>query len=471
MFGATTNRSTNLNLEQDVDDLLRFDAPTAGTPRWLRKQRSCTASQTGDRFIPHRGSMDMGLAHFHLTKENSHPNADTSPSKEGYKATLANELLDGKTSSKILSFKSKAPSAPEGYQNNLRVLYTNNNAGGPRKASRHIAQTAERILDAPELVDDYYLNLLDWNSSNLLSIALGQSVYIWNATTSEINHLFESENAEAHPTAVSWVNEGNFLAVGTNNAEVQIWDVEKQRQIRSMKGHLARVGALSWNNHVLSSGSRDTMIFNHDVRLADHHIGTLQGHSEEVCGLKWSPDGTQLASGGNDNLLNIWDSESVSTGRPQFQLTHHNAAVKALAWCPWQRHLLASGGGTADRCIRFWNTMTGACVNTIDTKSQVCSIQWSKHSKELVSSHGFSQNQLCVWKYPTMTKQAELTGHTSRVLHLALSPDGTTICSAAGDETLRFWKVFEGEARTVGSGGVGVKKELPQTSFRRANLR
>ncbi len=139
--------------------------------------------------------------------------------------------------------------------------------------------------------------------------------------------------------------------------------------------------------------------------------------------------------------------------------------------CPFQRNLLASGGGTADRCIRFWNTATGSCTNTVDTKSQVCSIQWSKHSRELVSSHGFSQNQLIVWNYPTvcffsysevllaymmkdqthqdipihqqMTKVAELTGHTSRVLHMATSPDGTTVVSAAGDETLRFWKVFE----------------------------
>ena len=39
---------------------------------------------------------------------------------------------------------------------------------------------------------------------------------------------------------------------------------------------------------------------------------------------------------------------------------------------------------------------------------------------------------------------AELTGHTSRVLHMAQSPDGTTICSAAADETLRFWKILSG---------------------------
>jgi WD40 repeat protein len=42
-----------------------------------------------------------------------------------------------------------------------------------------------------------------------------------------------------------------------------------------------------------------------------------------------------------------------------------------------------------------------------------------------------------------MKKIADLRGHTSRVLHLAMSPDGTTVASAAADETLRFWKVFQ----------------------------
>ena len=82
----------------------------------------------------------------------------------------------------------------------------------------------------------------------------------------------------------------------------------------------------------------------------------------------------------------------------------HQAAVKALAWCPFERNVLASGGGTADRCIKLWNSANGACLNSVDTGSQVCSLLWSKHQKELVSSHGFSQNQLCLWHYPSMTK-------------------------------------------------------------------
>jgi cell division cycle protein 20 (cofactor of APC complex) len=184
------------------------------------------------------------------------------------------------------------------------------------------------------------------------------------------------------------------------------------------------------------------MIFHHDMRSTGARTVCLQGHQQEVCGLKWSPNGMQLASGGNDNILNIWDARSTS---PRFTLTQHEAAVKALAWCPFQSNLLASGGGTADRKIRFWNTGNGQCLGDVDTKSQVCALQWSIHDKELVSSHGFTHNQLILWKYEghgTVSKIAELTGHRSRVLHLAQSPDGTTVVSGAADETLRFWRIF-----------------------------
>ncbi len=76
----------------------------------------------------------------------------------------------------------------------------------------------------------------------------------------------------------------------------------------------------------------------------------------------------------------------------------------------------ATGGGTADRTIRFWNTRTGVCLNSIDTHSQVSSLVWSKNSscREIVSSHGYADNQLTVWKYPSLTKVTELKGHDQR---------------------------------------------------------
>ena len=306
--------------------------------------------------------------------------------------------------------------------NSLSGLYSSNAGegagaeGAKRKVFRHIPQAPDKILDAPAMVDDYYLNLLSWSAKNVLAVALGQSVFLWNASTGGIQELMKASSEDDYVTAVAWAEDGQHVAVGLSDSTVGIFDATTLAQKRTLRGHSNRVGALAWNGSLLSTGSKDTTVLNHDIRIRHHVVSTLAGHEQEVCGLAWSPSGQQLASGGNDNLLHIWDaaqlggSASAAARGPAHQpsylhrIDQHQAAVKALAWCPFQGNVLASGGGTADRCIKFWNTHTGALLNSIDTGSQVCALQWSKHDRELLSSHGYSQNQLCLWKYPSMAK-------------------------------------------------------------------
>ncbi|KAG2838688.1 Protein FIZZY-RELATED 2 [Phytophthora cactorum] len=321
---------------------------------------------------------------------------------------------------------------------------------------RRIARTPFKVLDAPSLQDDFYLNLVDWSATNIVAVGLSSCVYLWSACTSKVTMLCDLGPSDS-VTSVSWSQRGTHLSVGTNSGEVQIWDVSAGKKIRTMTGHLARVGTLGWSGQSLASGSRDRTILMHDMRTQEPFQSKLAGHKQEVCGLKWSFDGRQLASGGNDNKLLIWNVQSMSSSlqgdatTPLARFNEHSAAVKAIAWSPHQHGLLASGGGTADRCIRFWNTQTLTALPFVDTGSQVCNLMWSKNANEVVSTHGYSLNQIIVWKYPTMTKLATLTGHTFRVLYLAMSPDGQTIVTGAGDETLRFWNAFPSTKAQRGS--------------------
>jgi len=317
------------------------------------------------------------------------------------------------------------------------------------------------------MMDDYYLNLLSWSATNVLAVALSQSVYLWDASTGGIKELMTLPATDDHVTSVSWIQQGgNHLAVGTADNTVQLWDAAAGKQVRSLRGHSGRVGALSWNNHILTSGSKDTTILNHDVRIQNNVVGSMKNHTQEVCGLAWSPDGSYLASGANDNTLCLYDNASTmsANAQPRHILNEHQAAVKALAWSPHERNLLASGGGTADRCIKFWNASSGSLMNSVDTGSQVCALQWSPFEKEILSSHGYAENQLCLWKYPTMARTKELKGHTSRVLHMATSPDGSMVCSAAADETLRFWNVFASDGKRKSESTISTTGSLSRSS-------
>ncbi|KAF0739348.1 hypothetical protein Ae201684_004917 [Aphanomyces euteiches] len=312
-------------------------------------------------------------------------------------------------------------------------------AAQPTAKERKIAKVPFKILDAPALQDDFYVNVVDWSAWNVLAVGLGAAVYLWSACTSKVTKLCDFSPFDT-VASVTWTQRGSqLLAVGTNSGLVQIWDTVECKLVRTMLGHLERVGTLAWSSQLLATGSRDKTICLRDIRIPADLTSKLQGHSQELCGLKWSFDDQQLASGGNDNNLLIWNCHAP---HPLARFTDHTAAVKALAWSPHTPGLIASGGGTADRCIRFWNTLQGTPLHAVDTGSQVCNLLWSKNSNEVVSTHGYSLNQVIVWKYPTMQKVATLTGHTYRVLYLSMSPDGQTIVTGAGDETLRFWNAF-----------------------------
>ncbi|XP_048568892.1 protein FIZZY-RELATED 3-like [Triticum urartu] len=381
-----------------------------------------------DRPSPGSGSRDDGSAYSRLLRAELFGDA-SSPGGDRQDSPGSNNLFRFKTD------RSSAPSSPF-----AEKLDCAGGAGSPppKKAPRKVPKTPHKVLDAPSLQDDFYLNLVDWSSQNMLAVGLGTCVYLWSASSSKVTKLCDLGPRDS-VCAVHWTREGSYLAVGTSLGDVQIWDSSRCKRIRNMGGHQTRAGVLAWNSTILSSGSRDKNILQHDIRVPTDYISKFSGHRSEVCGLKWSHDDRELASGGNDNQLLVWNQRSQ---QPVLRLTEHTAAVKAITWSPHQHSLVASGGGTADRCIKFWNTANGNMLNSIDTGSQVCNLAWCKNVNELVSTHGYSQNQIMVWKYPSMSKVATLTGHTLRVLYLATSPDGQTIVTGAGDETLRFWNIF-----------------------------
>jgi len=151
----------------------------------------------------------------------------------------------------------------------------------PRKVPRKISTVPYKVLDAPALQDDFYLNLVDWSSLNVLAVGLGTCVYLWSACTSKVTKLCDL-GPDDSVTSVSWTQRGTHLAVGTSVGEVQIWDAAKCQTTRTLSGHQARVGTLCWSGHTLSSGSRDRLILQRDVRVAEHFTTKLCGHKQEV---------------------------------------------------------------------------------------------------------------------------------------------------------------------------------------------
>lgn len=350
----------------------------------------------------------------------------------------------------VASFKRKA------YSLGNRAHYYYGSQTGERKPwevakLRKINTNPERILDAPGFQDDFYLNLLSWSKKNCLAIALESSLYLWNGESGDVTLLTEFE-AETI-SSVTWSDDDCHVSIGKSDGNTEIWDVETMSLVRTMRSGLGvRIGSQSWLDTLVACGTKSGEIQINDVRIKNHIVSAWQEHSGEVCGLSYRKDGLQLASGSNDNSVMIWDTR---TSMPQFVKRNHTAAVKAISWCPDVPNLLATGGGQTDKYIHFWNTTTGARVSSINTGSQVSSLQWGQSyngdimNREIVATGGNPENAISVYNYETRFKVAEIVqAHDSRICSSQLSPDGTTLATVGGDENLKFYKVFDPKRRS-----------------------
>lgn len=124
-------------------------------------------------------------------------------------------------------------------QNNLSLInaIAHEKSQSQSKSLRYIPQFPEKILDAPDLVDDYYLNLLDWSQDNILSVCLAQTVYLWNSDSGEIKQLFDTENDNDIVTSVSWMKgQSSLLAIGTSSKLIHLYDTVKFEKVRTIEG-------------------------------------------------------------------------------------------------------------------------------------------------------------------------------------------------------------------------------------------
>lgn len=131
------------------------------------------------------------------------------------------DRTNGVLSSKILRFrKSQTGNRSDMFDSNSNSVTNFNNplnGGGllERQSQgsfdinkvRKIPKDPFRVLDAPNLCDDFYLNLVDWSAKNILAVALGQSVYIWNACTSTVDQLCDLPSHD-QVTSVAWSQKG-----------------------------------------------------------------------------------------------------------------------------------------------------------------------------------------------------------------------------------------------------------------------
>lgn len=387
-----------------------------------------------------------------------------------------------------------------------------------------------RILDAPDLRDDFYCSLLAYSATTgYLAVGLGHHVFLWNEALAKLRAPLREQHPSNHVTSLSFSSEDgekSILAVGRRGGTLTLWSPLDTANVRFEIEHRYPITCVSFKS---THSRRSSQKFDFEVDVEDLVVGDefgnvwyysvewpdnsvrdryywngaltllakISAHTQSICGFSWSPDDIYLATGGNDNSCLLFDlREIIPSQEPQevrcesrssyhSQLSHgttrcqsalscdssqttvrhifsgrhlishlipswiqarfsplaspilnyttnvisgdqtafvplnshkrrffHSAAVKAIAFAPWQPSLLATGGGTNDRTIRFFHTPSGSCLATIDVHSQVTSLIWSNTHREIVATFGFARPEhpirIAVFAWPSCEQIAAI---------------------------------------------------------------
>ncbi|MDM9385148.1 NB-ARC domain-containing protein [Chlorogloeopsis sp. ULAP01] len=303
------------------------------------------------------------------------------------------------------------------------------------------------------------LRTLEGHSDGVRSIALSpdgkmltsgsedHTVKLWNIYTGECLKTFEGHTNRVFSVAFS--PQGNVLVSGSHDNTVRLWDITTGQAMKTMQGHSSWIFSVAFSpqGDYLASGSHDQT-----VKLWSASTGecfrTFQGYTNQVLSVAFSPipptplhkggEGGILASGSHDHTVRLWD---VSTGVVLKTIQGHTNWVYSVAFSP-QGNLLVSGSG--DRTIKLWDISTGQLLKTLQGhRAAVCSVAFSPDGQILVS--GSEDNTIRLWDVSTYQVSKVCQGHRAAVWSVTFSPDGQMLASAAWDQKIKLWDVNTGE--------------------------
>ncbi|MEG4010975.1 MULTISPECIES: nSTAND1 domain-containing NTPase [unclassified Microcoleus] len=172
----------------------------------------------------------------------------------------------------------------------------------------------------------------------------------------------------------------------------------------------------------------------------------LEGHTDTITDISFSPDGKFIASGSKDKTVKLWDRDG-SEKKPALQGKYGNEFT-SVAFSPDSQIIAA---GNKDSKIYLWR-LNGTLIKPLTGhRDWVTNIRFSPDGKTIVSAS--RDNSVRLWKIDG-TPIKKLEGHNSTVNIVRFSPDGQRIASASEDGTIKLWSSDGKQLQTINSPGV-----------------
>ena len=291
----------------------------------------------------------------------------------------------------------------------------------------------------------------------LASASTDHTVRLWDPTTGQLTGTLEGHTAWVR--AVAFSPDGQQLASASNDNTVRLWDPTSGKPIATLEGHTSIVFGLTfsppdpdsgtWEGQLASASADGTVRLWDASRLAEPTAGQPEaagkGHADWVRCVTCSPDGSQLASAGDDGTVRLWDP---TTGQLTTTVKGHSGRVYAVAFSPDGSQLASAGD---DCTVRLRDATTGQLTAILEDHTDcVNAVAFSPDGRQLASAG--DDRTVRVWNPNTGEVTAILKGgtdgvkgHSEGVNGVTFSPDGRQLASAGDDRTVRLWDPRTGE--------------------------
>jgi WD40 repeat protein len=251
-------------------------------------------------------------------------------------------------------------------------------------------------------------------------------------------------------TSVSFSPDGQWIASGSGDSTVKVWSLESGECVTTLRDHSLGVTSVSFSpdGKFIASGSEDRTVKVWSVESGEC-VKTLKGHRQKVQSVSFSRDGKYIASGTGtivvldndyeDNTVRVWNVES---GECVKTLEGHSDRVNSVSFSP-DGQWIASG--SKDKTVRVWSVESGECVSLEGHSRPVNSVSFSPDGLSIVS--GSWDKTVRVWNLDTLDVTT-LEGHSDLVLSVSFSPNGKSIVSGSRDGIINIWGEVDEYATT-----------------------
>lgn len=283
----------------------------------------------------------------------------------------------------------------------------------------------------------------------LASAGSDQQVRIWRVADGRLLHELAGHRAAIHD--VAFHPGGRLLASCAQDRSLRLWNARNGELLQTVTepAVINWVLAFAPDGERLWAGGRDGKLRGYRVigdRLTDPIA--LAQPTGGVAALAIDPDGRRLASGGNSNIVYLWDLTVLGPGAaPLRALAGHRDGIAELAFHPRRPRLVSA---SYDHSARIWNLESPDAPPAVlrEHEEWMAGVAFAPDGTALAT--GAEDRLVALWRLPLdHARRSVRRGHGDVVTELAVGPDSRLLASGSADQSVRLWDLASGRQLAV----------------------